>query len=632
MQFNTALLFLLSAAGLLALYFRRPRAAAGLGIVILFLVLVLNLGRMSPPTAISFILTGLCLLMGVIKKERGQKIRLFLATCVLTVSISVLLGYLFKIEFAHGWWSLAGMALHTSVCFTLLALGLMALNWQIDHRFWPAVLVFFSGLMVSLFLLQIISGAAESHYKTIFTSDAHSRVLAFQRQLEYAERVLHGTRAFYEGSKSVGREGFRFFTQRSLEGVKSIQAIEWVENLPGQEGGRPARYPVTYTEPFEMNEAALGFDHASDPNRKAAIERARDENATMATEPLHLFRESSETAKGLLVFEPVYKNGADISTLEGRRDHFTGALAAVIRLPIFADKALAYVTAKPLQFYLFDASNPSQTVLAYSSDASISPEQLEQFARTNFKALTGLYHTEKLAFGGRDYLILIRADPLYISQNQVWYPAVTFCLMLMLSIAATFFVLQTMARTRDLERLTNELTIASEKLTMLAVTDPLTGLLNRRGFEQTLERELAFKRRYGTDFYIVMMDIDDFKSINERFGHTVGDLALQQIAAKMKAAIRPTDYAARIGGDEFLVLLVQPKNESVLKVAERIRHAVAECEVPVPGREPIHATASAGLIDLTDGDTRLDSIIQKADALLKQSKRSGKNRISTSKN
>lgn len=177
-------------------------------------------------------------------------------------------------------------------------------------------------------------------------------------------------------------------------------------------------------------------------------------------------------------------------------------------------------------------------------------------------------------------------------------------------------------------RLRLELKQANEKLALLAVTDPLTGLLNRRGFEQVLARELAFKKRYGADFYIVMIDLDDFKSINERFGHSAGDLVLQQIAAHMKSAIRPTDYAARIGGDEFLVLLVQAQSTSVLKIADRLRQAIGKCAVPVPGQKSIYATASAGLIDLSDSDISLDQIIQKAGSLLKQSKVSGKNRIS----
>lgn len=177
-------------------------------------------------------------------------------------------------------------------------------------------------------------------------------------------------------------------------------------------------------------------------------------------------------------------------------------------------------------------------------------------------------------------------------------------------------------------RLRVELKIASEKLEKLAVTDPLTGLLNRRGFEQVLVRETAFKKRYGSDFYIVMIDLDDFKNINERFGHSAGDLTLQEISNHIKATIRPTDYAARIGGDEFLVLLVQAKSESVIKIAERLCKTIGECAVKIAGQDPVRVTASAGLIELQEGEAHLDQIINKAGSLLKQSKISGKNRIS----
>jgi len=178
-------------------------------------------------------------------------------------------------------------------------------------------------------------------------------------------------------------------------------------------------------------------------------------------------------------------------------------------------------------------------------------------------------------------------------------------------------------------RLKIELKQANERLAVLSMTDPLTGLLNRRGLEQALAREASFKKRYGANFYVVMVDLDDFKSINEGFGHAIGDLALQHVADCIKAKIRPTDYAARIGGDEFLVLLVQARQDGVVKVADRIRKAIGKQWIPVGGHKPIHTTASAGLVDLNDDDIRLDHIIQKAGVLLKQSKVSGKNRTTT---
>lgn len=178
-------------------------------------------------------------------------------------------------------------------------------------------------------------------------------------------------------------------------------------------------------------------------------------------------------------------------------------------------------------------------------------------------------------------------------------------------------------------RLRLELKEANERLALQAVTDPLTSLLNRRGFEQVFVRETAYKKRYGTEFFLVMIDLDDFKSINERFGHSAGDLALQQIASRIKSAIRPTDYAARIGGDEFLVLLVQTQNESALKVAERLRQAIGDAAISVQGQGEVHVTASAGLIDLGDDDIQLDKIIQRADRLLRKSKSTGKNRVSS---
>jgi diguanylate cyclase (GGDEF)-like protein len=110
----------------------------------------------------------------------------------------------------------------------------------------------------------------------------------------------------------------------------------------------------------------------------------------------------------------------------------------------------------------------------------------------------------------------------------------------------------------------------------LALTDPLTGLRNRRAFEQILEREIEKTRRNHTQFALLILDVDDFKSINDRFGHAAGDEALRAVAKVMTSVSRKIDCCARLGGDEFALLLPDTGDEDVPFVVRRLQRALAD--------------------------------------------------------
>ncbi|MDQ3756721.1 MAG: GGDEF domain-containing protein [Actinomycetota bacterium] len=154
-----------------------------------------------------------------------------------------------------------------------------------------------------------------------------------------------------------------------------------------------------------------------------------------------------------------------------------------------------------------------------------------------------------------------------------------------------------------------------------ARTDALTGLANRRAMEEHLARLAAQAMRHGHELVALAIDLDHFKSINDRFGHEGGDLALSHVAGRLQAALRAPDIAGRWGGEEFLVLLPDTDQTGGLIVAERIREAIAmDC-----GASPrISVTASIGLAVL-DGDPA--RLLRNADSALYEAKISGRNRV-----
>lgn len=180
--------------------------------------------------------------------------------------------------------------------------------------------------------------------------------------------------------------------------------------------------------------------------------------------------------------------------------------------------------------------------------------------------------------------------------------------------------------TAELEREIVERQQAQAKLVELATTDSLTGLRNRRYFMETATQEFERARRYRTPLSLLMLDADRFKLINDRFGHPVGDEALRILAATGQRQMREADLFARLGGEEFAVLLPQTDPDAARVVAERLRQLIAEQPV-VAGGELVHFTVSIGLAHLESSTTSLDNLLRQADAALYQAKQNGRNRV-----
>ncbi|HZN61897.1 MAG TPA: diguanylate cyclase [Planctomycetota bacterium] len=180
---------------------------------------------------------------------------------------------------------------------------------------------------------------------------------------------------------------------------------------------------------------------------------------------------------------------------------------------------------------------------------------------------------------------------------------------------------------RMLEHVTGELREANSMLERLALLDPLTGLLNRRGLQQVLSREVHQVRRDGAELLVLLVDIDDFKRINDALGYAVGDVVLKEIARKLQVSLRATDEVARIGGDEFMILFPQTRRAEGMRVAEKVRLALSGSPLSLPSG-PLRVTASLGLLAVSNATPSIDELLSQAHVILTRSKRSGKNRVS----
>ena len=178
---------------------------------------------------------------------------------------------------------------------------------------------------------------------------------------------------------------------------------------------------------------------------------------------------------------------------------------------------------------------------------------------------------------------------------------------------------------RRVKALQDELRIRNAELDRISRTDPLTGLWNRRHLQGQLPAVQSLAQRHGTQVSALMVDIDHFKRINDEEGHRVGDLVLQEVAARLRSGVRTEDLLARWGGEEFLVLLPLTGPDGAATVSERVRAAVGEEPVHVGGRD-IAVTVSVGSASLQAGED-MESLVGRADAAMYEAKRTGRNRV-----
>jgi len=169
------------------------------------------------------------------------------------------------------------------------------------------------------------------------------------------------------------------------------------------------------------------------------------------------------------------------------------------------------------------------------------------------------------------------------------------------------------ARTQALEQ-------ANTELERLATTDPLTGLFNRRTFLERGAQCQLNAQRYEAPYSVIIVDIDDFKSINDRFGHDKGDQVLKTVVQRLRVGLREADTLARWGGEEFIVLSTQSTCEGASQLAERMRQTLVESPIESIGQ----VTASFGVAGYVAGDT-LDTLVKRADAGLYAAKHAGRN-------
>jgi diguanylate cyclase (GGDEF)-like protein len=353
---------------------------------------------------------------------------------------------------------------------------------------------------------------------------------------------------------------------------------------------RPQYFPLTFAAtkvPLGI-QTPLGYDVGSDPIRSGDLLRARDSGEPAATQVVRL----PLGGTGINVFRPVYRDGAPTGTVAQRRAALVG----------FATGA----------FHVSALTGAATTTL---------PDDVDAQLREGGQAVSGprLDRDEAAAapvkIADRTWLLVVRDPNLPDVSLPILIAVVGISLAALL--AALVLVWSRNERMQELRRQASQ--------------DPLTGLKNRRRFDEDLQTELARSRRERRVGALLMLDLDNFKRVNDTLGHPAGDRVIGEIASVLRDRMRETDVVARLGGDEFAVVLPHCDIEEARGVATAIATAIRE---HVPREEGVPSiTASIGVAMFgTDPRGSFESVLADADAAMYDAKRGGRDavRVATS--
>jgi len=177
---------------------------------------------------------------------------------------------------------------------------------------------------------------------------------------------------------------------------------------------------------------------------------------------------------------------------------------------------------------------------------------------------------------------------------------------------------------------TIKLTEAKKQAEILAKIDPLSCLNNRRAFFEQAHKIEALAKRYRHQYTVIMIDLDNFKMVNDNYGHAIGDEVIELLGKKVIEVIRSTDIAGRIGGEEFAIILPETKSDKALELAERLRSELSALKVNISSRDFLTFTASIGVAELSTNDRNFNDTLQRADKALYQAKEQGRKRVEVS--
>jgi len=381
-------------------------------------------------------------------------------------------------------------------------------------------------------------------------------------------------------------------------------------------GERDLYAPVIQREPeIGRFQAPLGYDTWSDPVRQKALNKALESGMAAISGKVRLaIDQKAKPSAGFIMYLPVFARGKPHDTLAQRQANLIGWVYASFHMHDFM--ASLYGRQSPgLRLDIYDGVDPTEDALIYSSADDATSHSIND--RRMLSA------TEYMVVGGHNWTLSLSTEKQFqkLFGRDAALVVAVIGVGLSVSLAVLVWLMVT-GRDRAL-RMAAEMT---EELRHMAQHDPLTKLPNRALFSDRLQHELARAKRQNGRFALIFLDLDNFKPINDNYGHAVGDKLLQHLAQRLQKAIRASDTVGRIGGDEFVVLMTDlPASNDAVDLAEKIRLTVRQ-PFAIDGAE-LKVSGSLGIAIYPDDGTDEITLSKRADEAMYHAKESGRDTV-----
>ena len=473
-----------------------------------------------------------------------------------------------------------------------------------------------------------------------FTQLAQAESDQAQQLINHSTGLLLSFRGLFASADEVSRQQYRGFTAALLQRHPEITAVHWAKRVPDRsrlgfeaelkrqglapygifdieaDARNPVRaavrdeyLPITYAEPLEPNKVVIGLDVFERPFNKRALSEARQMNSQYTTSAFPIMQDP-DGPLAVAIYQPIYDQTGVRQTRQQRINGLQGFVILMLRPEILLES----LHLDPDLFSgvrLLDVNSTTESEIfsypAISPKAhSIEPIRLE------------------LLIPGRQWVLELAASRKFEKSADQLQPFLLLLALLVLMIVTLALLTYALRQTRHLEVSNRQLRESREQLDNLAHHDHLTGLVNRRMLEkvvqQTLDAESLDKRSA-----ICLMDLDNFKPINDRYGHDTGDVVLQIIASRLDKAVRTTDTVARHGGDEFVIFLPGVGTHDEVELA--LQRLMDICSEPIclPDlSDDIVITPSIGAILFDHQGAGFDQLLRRADEMMYEAKKDGK--------
>tara|TARA_R110001606_G_scaffold395664_1_gene568356 strand:- start:37935 stop:40064 length:2130 start_codon:yes stop_codon:yes gene_type:complete len=531
---------------------------------------------------------------------------------------------------------LLGLILVTPVVLSLLEHK----NALWKRRKYILVSNFIASLLITFFVCNNIKSYENDRLEDRFQIITNQTATLFQISLKEKELLQASVAQLIVSSEEVTRTEFKQFVNGLSLHNKYIQVIEWLPKIKDEQRAnyekeqqkyfgngfsitevkgkgilisatkRDIYYPITYLEPERDNDMAKGFDPSASPVVQALIKKVTISGKGLAREPVQIFRNSGFT-HAFIVYKPVYKNFDGTKTLNPSESEVIGFVNVVVSVEDFIETIVG--TTETANFNL-----QWQDV-----------ESGKYYYNKDIKASAPFKHMIDIHLSGRDMKLIFTPTNTFIDQADSEVVAIAMVTSLVLASLFSILFLNITARTSriqsEVKLRTKELETANRKLELLSNKDVLTDLFNRRYFENALQDEFERSRRYNLTFALIMFDIDNFKAINDQYGHPCGDKVIKAVADYLINTSRSSDVLARVGGEEFSLILPAQLETHIISIIERIRIDISGIKV-IYDEHVVQFTCSFGIAIFDANVKDIHTLIKMADQAMYKAKATGKNR------